>query len=159
MFFRFLFSPYLYSLGRVLSYHLIHIHICRPKQTESCVGRTKEEWIQGYEWRVVALVTHHECSEVGSYSPVLLCAHHPQVCHEQGRYFHQWNLSRGDISLPNWSIIFCSTSRCNDRSWSSYVRTEVRSTVEDMTRKKWTLISVEIPALTLYERELKLYCI
>ena len=31
--------------------------------------------------------------------------------------------------------------------------------VEDMTGKKWTLISVERPALTLYERELKLYCI
>ena len=30
------------------------------------------------EWRVVALVTRHECSEVGSHSPALLCAHHPR---------------------------------------------------------------------------------
>ena len=33
----------LYSLGHVLSYNLIHIHIYRPKQTESCLERTKEE--------------------------------------------------------------------------------------------------------------------
>ena len=32
----------LYSLGHVLSYNLIHIHICRLKQTKSCVGRTKK---------------------------------------------------------------------------------------------------------------------
>ena len=31
----------------VLSYSLSHIYICRPKQAESCVGRTKEEWIRG----------------------------------------------------------------------------------------------------------------
>ena len=47
IFFPFLFPPYLYTLGHVLSYNLIHIHICRPKQTESCGGRTKEEWITG----------------------------------------------------------------------------------------------------------------
>ena len=129
MFFRFLFSPYLYSLGRVLSYNLIHIHICKWKQTESCVGRMKEEWIQGYEWRVVALVTHRECYSVGSHSPALLCAHNPQVCHDHGRYFSQWNLSRGDISLPNGSIIFCLLECTgNDRSWSSHVRPEVSST-------------------------------
>ena len=28
---------------------------------------------------------------------------------------------------------------------------------EDVTRKKWALISVERPALTLYDRVLKLY--
>ena len=59
---------------------------------------------------MVALVTHHECSEVGSHSPALLCAHNRQVFHEHGRYFGQWNLSRGDMSLPNGSIIFCPTS-------------------------------------------------
>ena len=59
---------------------------------------------------MVALVTHHECSSVGSHYPALLCAHHPQVCHDHGRYFGQWNLSRGDMSLPNGSIIFCPTS-------------------------------------------------
>ena len=31
--------------------------------------------------------------------------------------------------------------------------------VEDVTRKKWVLISVERPAKTLYERELKLHSI
>jgi hypothetical protein len=30
--------------------------------------------------------------------------------HDHGRYFGQWNLSRGDISLPNESFIFCPTS-------------------------------------------------
>ena len=110
IFFPFLFSPYLYSLGHVLSYNLIHIHICRPKQTGSWVGRTKEERIQRYEWRVVALVTYYECFEVGSHSPALLGAHRPQVCHDHGRYFGQWNLSRGDMSLPNGRIIFCPTS-------------------------------------------------
>ena len=104
------FFPYLYSLHHVLSYNLIHIHICRPKQAESCVGRTKEEWIQGYEWRAVALVTHRESYSLGSHSPALLCAHQPQVCHDHGRYFGQGNLSRGDMSLPNGSIIFCPTS-------------------------------------------------
>ena len=74
-----------------------------------CVGRNKEEWIQGYEWRVVAPVTHHKCSEVGSYSPALLCAHNPQVCHDNRRYFGQWNLNRGDTWLPTWRVIFCST--------------------------------------------------
>ena len=59
---------------------------------------------------MVALVTYHEFYEVGSHSPALLCAHDPQVCHDYGRYFGQWNLSRGDMSLPNGSIIFCPTS-------------------------------------------------
>ena len=31
--------------------------------------------------------------------------------------------------------------------------------VEDVIRKKWVSISVERPALILYERELKFYCI
>jgi len=47
IFFPVLFSPYLYSLGYVLFYNLIHIHICRWKQAESCVERTKEERITG----------------------------------------------------------------------------------------------------------------
>ena len=110
IFFPFLFSPYSYSLGHVLSYKLIHIHIYRPKQTESCVGRTKENELRGHEWGVVALATRRECSSVGSHSSALLCAHQPQVCHDHGRYFGQWNLSRGDMSLPIGSIIFCPTS-------------------------------------------------
>ena len=103
------FFPYLYSLHHVLSYNLIHIHICRPKQAESCVGEPKSNKLQGHEWRVVALVTHHQCSVVGSHSPALLWTH-PQFCHDHGRYFSLWNLSRGDMSLPNGSIIFCPTS-------------------------------------------------
>ena len=63
IFFPFLFSPYWYSLDHVLSVNFIQFHICRPKQTKSSVGRTTQEWIQGYEWRVVAPVTHHKCSE------------------------------------------------------------------------------------------------
>ena len=110
IFYPFLFSPYLYTLCHVLSYNLMHIHICRPKQTESCVGWIKEECITGHEWRMVALVTRHECSVVGSYSPALLWTHHPQVCHDHGRYFGQWNLSRVEKSLPNGSTIFCPTS-------------------------------------------------
>jgi len=66
---------------------------------------------------VVALFTHHECSVVGSHSPALLWTHHPQVSHGHGRYFSQWNLSRGDMSLPNGSIIFCPTS------WNAEVMT------------------------------------
>ena len=58
----------------------------------------------------MALVTPHDCSEVGSHSPALLCAHNPQVSHENGRYFGQWNLSRGDMSLPYLSTIFCPTT-------------------------------------------------
>ena len=109
---------------------------------------------------MVALVTHHECSEVRSHSPVLLCAHH--VCHDHGRYFGQGNLSRGDMSLPNGSIIFCPTS------WKADVMTGAGTAVldqryvaqvEDVIRKKWVSISVERPALILYERELKFYCI
>ena len=79
-------------------------------------SRLKAVWgepknkLQGHEWRVVALVTHHECSIVGPHSPALLWTHHPQVCHDHGRYFSPWNLSRGDMSLPNGSIIFCPTS-------------------------------------------------
>ena len=70
----------------------------------------KKNELQRLEWKVVALVTHHECSQVGSHSLALLCAHHPQVCHDHGRYFGQWNLSRGDMSIPNGSIIFCPAS-------------------------------------------------
>ena len=58
----------------------------------------------------MALITRREYSSIGSHSPALLCAHNPQVFHENGRYFGQWNLSRGDMSLPNGSIIFCPTS-------------------------------------------------
>ena len=110
IFFPFFFSPYRYSLDCVLSVNFIHIHIFRPKQTKSSVGRTTQEWIQEHEWRVVAFVTPHDCSEVGSHSPALLYAHNPQVFHEHGRYLGQWNLSRVDMSLPNWSIYFCPTS-------------------------------------------------
>ena len=63
------------------------------------------------------LVTHHECSVVGSYSPALLWTHHPQVCHDHGRYFGQWNLSRGDMSLPNGRII------SHPLSWNADVMT------------------------------------
>ena len=125
IFFPFFFSPYRYSLDCVLSANFIHIHIFRPKQTKSSVGRTKEEWIQGYEWMVVAHVIHHECSSVGSHSPALLCAHNPHVFHEYGRYFGQWNLSRGDTSLPYWSIIFCSST------WNADVMTEDGAAILD----------------------------
>ena len=47
IFFPFFFYPYLYSLGLILSYNVIHIHICRPKQAKSWVGRTKAKWITG----------------------------------------------------------------------------------------------------------------
>ena len=110
IFFPFLFSPYLYSLGHVLSYSLIHIHICRPKQAESCVGRTKVEWITGTwmkgggpcysSWMFCSRITF-PCPSVDPLPPGL-----PWPC----RYFRQWNLSRGDMSLPNGSIIFCLTS-------------------------------------------------
>ena len=59
---------------------------------------------------MVPLVTHRECTEVGSHSPALLCAHNRKVSHEHGGYFGQWNLSRGDMSLSKGSIIFCPTS-------------------------------------------------
>ena len=77
---------------------------------KAVLGEPNKNELQGHEWRVVALVTHHECSVVGSQSPALLCAQQPQVCYGHGRYFTPWNLSRGDMSLPNGSIIFCSTS-------------------------------------------------
>ena len=125
IFFPFLFSPYWYSLDHVFSYNLIHNHICRPKQTKNSVGRIKQEWIQGYEWRVMALVTPHDCSEVGSHSPALLYAHNPQVFHEHGRYLGQWNLSRVDMSLPNWSIYFCPTS------WNADVITRAGAAILD----------------------------
>ena len=111
---------------------------------------------------MVAVVIHHECSLVGSYSPDLLWTHHAHVCHDHGRYFGQWNLSRVDKSLPNGSIIFCPTS------WDADVMTGAEADildqryiacVEDVTRKKWAPLSVERPAQTLYERELKLYSI
>ena len=76
---------------------------------------------------MVALVTHHECSEVGSLSPALLCAHNRQVFHEHGRYFGQWNLSRGDMSLPNGSIIFCPTS------WNADVMTGAGTAILDQS--------------------------
>ena len=78
----------------------------------------KKNKLQRHERRVVAIVTHYACSEIGSHFPALLCAHHPQVCHDHGRYFGQWNLSRGDISLPNGSITFCLTL------WNGDIMTE-----------------------------------
>ena len=78
----------------------------------------KKNELQRHERRVVAIVTHYACSEIGSHFPALLCAHHPQVCHDHGRYFGQWNLSRGDISLPNGSITFCLTL------WNGDIMTE-----------------------------------
>ena len=110
IFFPLLFSPYLHTLAHVLSYNLIHIHICRPKQAERLWGKPKKNESQGHKWRMMALVTHHVCSVVGSHSPGLLWTHHPQVCHDHGRYFSQGNLSRVDKSLPNGSIIFSPTS-------------------------------------------------
>ena len=86
-------------------------------QKRAVWGEPKKKELQAHEWRLVALVTHYVCSEVGSHSPDLLCVHHPQVCHEHGRYFGQWNLSRGDMSLTNGSINFCPTS------WNAHVMT------------------------------------
>ena len=87
------------------------ISISAGQNRQGAVWREpKKNELQRPEWRVVALVTHHECSGLGSHTPALLCAHHPQVCHDFGRYFGQWNLSRGNMSLPNRSIIFCPTS-------------------------------------------------
>ena len=80
---------------------------------------------------MVSLVTHHECSEVGSHSPALLCAHNLQVFHEHGRYFGQWNLSRGDMSLPNGSIIFCLIS------WNEDIMTGAGAAMLDQRYKKW----------------------
>ena len=112
------FFPYLYSLHHVLSYNLIHIHICRLKQIESCVWRTKEEWItetwmkggrpcysSWMFWSRITFPCHSVCPPTPS-------------CHDHGRYFGQWNLSRGDILLPNGSIIFCPTS------WNADIMTE-----------------------------------
>ena len=113
IFFRFIFSPYLFSPVAWAMSSLItsSISISTGQNRLRAVWvEPKKNELQRHEWRVVALITHHECSSVGSHSPDLLCAHHPQVCHEHGRYFGQWNLSRGDMSLPNGSIIFCPTS-------------------------------------------------
>ena len=103
--------------GPFLSYNLIHIHICRPKQTKSCVQRTKEEWIQGIwmkgggpcnsSWMFWSMITF-PCPSV--------CPP-PQVCHDHERSFSHWNLSRDDMSLPNGSIIFCPTN------WNAHVMT------------------------------------
>jgi len=84
-------------------------------------GESKKNELQRREWKVVAFVTHYACSEIGSHSPALLCAHHSQECHDQGRYFGQWNLNRCDISLPNGSIIFCPIS------WNADIMTGVLS--------------------------------
>ena len=109
-FFPFLFSTYLYSLDHVLSCNLIHIYICRLKQTESWVGRTKEEWITETWMKGDGPC----CSSWMFFSRVTFPCHSvcppSQVCHDHGRYFSQWNLTRGDMSLPNGSIIFCPTS-------------------------------------------------
>ena len=129
----FLFSPYFYSLGHVLSYNLIHIHICRPKQAESCVGRTKEEWITG-TWMKGGDLCYSSwifCSRITFPCPAVELGLHSKVCHDHGKYFSQWNLSRGDMSLPNRSIIFLSNyleCRYNDRNWNSHIRPKVSST-------------------------------
>ena len=61
----------------------------------------------------------------------------PSVCppppglHDRGRFFSQWNLSTGDMSLPNGSIIFCPTSwnaHVMTGTWNSHVRPELSST-------------------------------
>ena len=80
-------------------------------------GEPKKNELQGHEWRLVALVIHHECSSLGSHSPALLWTHHPQVCHDHGTYCLVWKLSRSEISLPNGSIILCPTS------WNAHVMT------------------------------------
>ena len=125
-------------------------------------GEPKKNELQRHEWKVVAFVTHYECSILGSHFPALLWAHHRQVCHDHGRYFGQSTLSRVYMSLPNESIIFCPTS------WNTDVMTGAGTAIWDqrkvaqmeyMTRKKWVPISVERPAPVLYERELKLYWI
>ena len=41
-------------------------------------GESKKKELWGHEWRMVALVTHHECSVVGSHSPALLWTQHPR---------------------------------------------------------------------------------
>ena len=109
----------------VSSFHSCSLHICTAwamssfitssisisageNRLKAVLGEPNKNELQGHEWRVVALVTHHQCSVVGSHSPALLWTH-PQFCHDHGRYFSLWNLSRGDMSLPNGSIIFCPT--------------------------------------------------
>ena len=47
----------------------------------------------------------------------------------------------------------------NDRSWNSHLRPEVSNTDGRCKKKEVGPISVQRPALLLYERELKLYCI
>ena len=127
------------SLSSFLSFFL---HICTPLAMSSLItssisrssgqnrlravwGELKKNELQGHEWRMVALVTHLECSVVGSHSPALLWTHHPQVCHDQVRYFSQWNLSRVNKSLPNGSIIFSPTS------WDADVMTGVGVAILD----------------------------
>ena len=128
--------PFLWILNfyTFLSFLSCFLHICTAWAVSSLItssisisagqnrpravwGEPKKNELQRHEWRVVALVTHYECSVLGSHFPALLCAHHPHVCHEHGRYFGKWNLSRGDMSLPNGSINFCPTS------WNAHVMT------------------------------------
>ena len=90
-------------------------------------GEPKKNKLQGHQLRVVALVTHHECSIVGSHFPALMWTHHPQVCHDHGRYFSPWNLSRDDMSLQNGSIIFCLTS------WNADVMTGAGTAILDQS--------------------------
>ena len=100
---------------------------------------SKKNELQAYEWKLVALATHHECSSVGSRSPALLCAHHPQVCYDHGRFFSQWNLSRGDMLVPSGSIIFCPISwnaHVMTGAWNSHVRPEVVSTGRRCDKKE-----------------------
>ena len=160
--FPFLFSPYLYIQSHFLSYSLIRIHIRRQKQVESCVGRTKQEWITGTwmkggglcysSWMFCSWITF-PCPSLDSLHPGLPWP---------WRYLSPWNLSTDDMSLSNGSIIFSPSS------WNEDVMTGAGTAIWDqrkvaqmeyMTRKKWVPISVERPAPVLYERELKLYWI
>ena len=43
---------------------------------KAVLGEPNKNELQGHEWRVVALVTHHECSVVGSHSPAQLWIYH-----------------------------------------------------------------------------------
>ena len=108
-FFPFLFSPYLFSLGHIYSYNHIYMHIYRPKQAESRVGRTREEQSTRTCMKGGGLCYSSWMSAVGSHSPALLFTHHSQICHDHRSYFGQWNWSRSVMSPPNRSTV-CPTA-------------------------------------------------
>ena len=125
--------------GPFLSYNLIHIHIADQNRVKAVWGEPKKNELQGHEWRVVAFFTQHECSVVGSHSSAQLWTYHSKICHDHGRYLSQWDLSRGDMSFPNGSIIFLSNKlkcRYNDRSWNSHIRPDVSSTGGSCDKKE-----------------------